>query len=97
MNFENKHPAEIQFQHMLEEVRKFIDKYEDRYLEGEEKQALHEALNHINERLSDLQSERFRQYINEWGKVENMPKEEEMIQREMTDLYIRINKILTEK
>ena len=38
--------------------------------------------------------ERFGQYINDEGKVENMPKEEEDLQREMTDHILRINKFL---
>jgi len=38
--------------------------------------------------------ERFGQYIDDKGKVENMPKEEEDLQKEMTEFTIRINKFL---
>ncbi len=38
--------------------------------------------------------QRFTQYINDKGKVENMPDDEMKLQKEMTDLTVRINKFI---
>lgn len=89
-----KHPAELDFHKMLEEVKSFLEKFEDKFVDGDEKEVLMIELKKIKERLFDLQMGRFAKYINDRGKVENMPVEEEKIQREMTDLITRINKFL---
>ena len=94
MNLSDKHPAEIDFRNMFTEVQELIEKYENKYVDGEEKLYLKSELKKINQSLFDLQMERFTQYINDRGKVENLPKDEEILQREMTDLGIRINEII---
>ncbi len=90
----DKHPAEIDFRIMLTEVRKFIEKYENKFLDDDEKEALKKELKPIHDRLFELQMERFTQHINEWGKVKDMPEDEEKLQKEMTDLLVRINELI---
>ena len=63
-------------------------------LDGDEKEVLKKELKPIRQKLFDLQMERFSKYINDRGKVENLPIEEEELQREMTELTIRINEFL---
>ena len=94
MDLTDKHPAELDFHKMLEEVKSFLEKCENQFNEEEEKEILKIELQKIKQRLFDLQMERFTQYINDRGKVENMPAEEEKIQREMTDLITKINKFI---
>ena len=94
MDLTNKHPAELDFHKMLEEVKNFLEKFEDKFIEEEEKELLKTELKKINERLFDLQMERFAKYINDRGKVENMPDEEKKLQKEMTDITVRINKFI---
>ena len=94
MNLSDKHPAEIDFRTMLTEVRKFIEKYENKFLDGDEKEVLKKELQPIHDRLFELQMERFTQHINEWGKLDEMPEDEEKLQKEMTDLVVRNNKLI---
>ena len=89
-----KHPAELDFHKMLEEVKNFLEKYENKFVDGDEKEVLKIEIEKIKERLFDLQMERFAKYINDRGKIENMPDEEKKLQKEMTDLTVRINKFI---
>ena len=94
MDLTDKHPAELDFHYMIKEVKNFLEKYEDKFVDGDEKEVLKIELEKIKERLFDLQMERFAKYINDRGKVENMPDEEEKLQKEMTDITVRINKFV---
>jgi cell fate (sporulation/competence/biofilm development) regulator YlbF (YheA/YmcA/DUF963 family) len=94
MNPSDHHPAEIEFRNMLTEVRQLIEKYEDKFLDGDEKEVLKKELKPIKQRLFDLQMERFSQYINDRGKVENMPEDEVRLQKAITDLTTRISRLI---
>ena len=94
MDFLDKHPAELDFHKMLNEVKSLLEKMENTYLDEHEKEVLKVELKDIKQRLFDFQMERFANYINDRGKVENMPAEEENLQREMTDLIIKISDYL---
>jgi hypothetical protein len=94
MDSTEKHSAELDFHYMIKEVKIFIEKSENSFLDGDEKEHLQSELKKINHRLFDLQMERFSKYINERGKIENLPREEEMLQWEMTELTMRINKLV---
>jgi hypothetical protein len=92
--FNEIHPAALAFNNMLTEVRQFVEKYEERYIESEDMEIVRDGLELINQRLFDLQMERFSVYINERGNLNQMPEDEETLLREMTDLTVRINKLL---
>ena len=94
MNLTDKHPAELDFHKMIKEVKKLLEKIENTYRDKDEKEVLKVELKDIKQKLFDFQMERFSKYINDRGKVENMPVEEEKIQREMTALIIKISKYL---
>ena len=94
MNLSDHHPAEQGFRNILDEVRTLIDKYDSKYLDGDDKELLICSLTEIRDKLFDLQMQRFSAYINERGKVENLPEYEEKILREMNKLQERINKII---
>ncbi len=94
MDISDKHPVELTLHQMIKEVKNLLEKYENQYLDGEEREVLTKEFNDIKQKLFDLQMKRFTQYINDRGKVENLPKEEERLQKGMTDLTMRINKLL---
>ena len=88
------HPAELDFHQMLKEVKNFLEKYENRFLDREEWEILRQELTKINQRLFELQMKRFSQYINDKGKVENLPEAEVALQKEMTDLQMRLKLLI---
>ena len=90
MNFEDKHPAEIQFRKMIDEVHDFINKYESKYLDGDDKETLKIALENIRQKIDALHKERYFQYAGEDGVPVNMPEEEKDLQMELTDLQRKI-------
>ena len=94
MDLTDKHPAELHFHQMTKEVKSLLEKCENQFFDGDEKEVLKKELKPIKQKLFDLQMERFSKYINDRGKVENLPIEEEELQREMTELTIRINKFI---
>ncbi len=97
MKLSDKHPAELDFHKMLEEVKNFLEKYENKFIDGDEIEVLKIELEKIKERLFGLQMERFAKYINDRGKIENMPVDEENLQRDMTRIQMRINTLLRGK
>ena len=97
MDLTDKHPAELDFHKMLEEVKSFLEKFEDKFVDGDEKEVLKIELDKVKQRLFDLQMERFAKYINGRGKVENMPVDEENLQRDMTRIQMRINTLYKRK
>ena len=94
MNLSDHHPAERDFRIMLDEVWKLIDKYDGKYFDGEDREYLIHTLTEIRDKLFELQMQRFSAYINERGKVENLPEYEVKILKEMNQLQDRINKII---
>ena len=97
MTLSDHHPAEQDFRNMLAEVWKLIEKYDDKYMDGEDKELFIRSLTEIRDKLFDLQMQRFSAYINEHGKVENLPEHEIKIMKEMNELQERINKIILQK
>jgi hypothetical protein len=79
---------------MIKEVKNLLEKCENQFFDGEEKEVFKVELKKINDRLFDLQMERLTQYINDKVKVENLPDDEKKLQKEMTDLTVRINKFI---
>ena len=90
MNFENKHLAEIQFIKMIDEVKAFLTKYENKYLDGDEKEVLKIALDEIRQKIDALQKECYFQYVGKDGIPKNMPEEERELQMELTNLQRKI-------
>ena len=94
MTLSNHHPAEQDFRNMLDEVWKLIEKYDRKYFDGEDKEHLVKSLTEIRHKLFELQMQRFSAYINDRGKVENLPEHEIKIMKEMNQLQERINQII---
>ncbi len=90
MNFEEKHPAEIQFRKMIDEVKDFLTKYENKYLDGDEKEVLKIALEELRQKIDALQEERYFQYADKDGMPKNMPEDEKELQMELTNLQRKI-------
>ena len=94
MNLTDKHSAELTFHQTIKEVKTLIEKCENQFLDGEEREVLTRELKEIKKKLFDLQMERFSAHINDRGKVENLPIDEEELQREMTELQLRIDRVI---
>ena len=94
MSLSDKHPAEITFRNALDEIRALLNKYENKYLDGEDKDFLIISMKQVRDRLFDLQMERFGQYVNEKGQVENLPADEEELQKEMIALQDKIDRFI---
>ena len=45
MDITDKHSAELDFHKMLEEVKSFLEKFEDKFIDGDEKEVLTVKLN----------------------------------------------------
>ena len=90
MNLTDKHPAEIDFLTLIEQFRELVDKLEKKYVDSSEK----EDLERVHKKLNDMQMKRFSAYINHHGKLENIPKVGENIQKEITDLLGRLDNII---
>jgi hypothetical protein len=92
MNLTDKHPAELDFHRVIDEVKSLLEKCESQYLDGDDRERIFNELKTIKDKLFNLQMERFTRFINDRGKVEGMPEDEEKLQREMTGLTVRIGR-----
>ncbi|MHA2277183.1 MAG: hypothetical protein ACXAC2_15520 [Candidatus Kariarchaeaceae archaeon] len=79
---------------MIKEVKFLLERCAGQHLDSNDGDALREGIAEIKQRLFNLQMERLSNHINEKGKLDKMPKEEEDLQREITGLTVRINKFL---
>ena len=84
MNLTDKHPAELEFHKMIEEVKSLLDKCENQYLDSVERDSLRGDMEEIKQKIFNLQIERLSSFIDDTGKIQNLPKEEEQLQREIT-------------
>jgi hypothetical protein len=69
MNVTDKHPAELDFHRMIDEVKDLLGKCEGQYLDGDDRERIMNELRSIKDRLFSLQMERFTQYINDRGRL----------------------------
>ena len=93
MNFEEKHPAEIEFRRMIDEIHAFVDRYESKYLDGDEKETLKIVLDNIRQKIDAMQEEHYFQYAGKDGVAKNMPEEERDLQMELTNLQRKIERL----
>jgi hypothetical protein len=57
LDITEKHPAELHFHQMIKEVKSLLEKFENQFLDGDEKEVLTVELKKIKDRLFDLQME----------------------------------------
>ena len=81
MNTSDKHPAELDFNKMIQEVKSLIEKCENQYIDSDERDILRGGMEQIRQKLFNLQIERLSAYIDDRGKIQNLPKEEETLLR----------------
>ncbi len=77
------------------DVNDFLNKYENKFLDGDEKEALKRALDEMRQKIDAIQEKRYFQYGGEDGIPVNMPEEERDLQMELTDLQRKILKCLS--
>ncbi|MHA2274717.1 MAG: hypothetical protein ACXAC2_03070 [Candidatus Kariarchaeaceae archaeon] len=71
---------------MIKEVKLLLERCESQYLDSSERDNLRGGMESIKKKLFDLQIESLSTHIDEKGRILNLPKEEELLQEEMTDL-----------
>jgi hypothetical protein len=79
---------------LLAQGKQIIEKYEDKYLEGEAKDILKNELEKVRDELVDIQNRRILDLIDKHQTLDNLPQEEYKIQNEMTDLIMKINELI---
>jgi len=90
MDLKDKHLAEEELQNLINEVKSLLDKCEIQYIADSEI----EDLKYIRKKIFDLEMKRLSTFINKYGKLDPMPADEEKLLREMSDLLLRMNKII---
>jgi glucan phosphorylase len=89
VHLSNKHSAVLDFSKLIKEVKRLIKKCKNEYFDEE----LRIELRTITQKLFDLQIKRLSAYINDRGKIKNMPKHEEDFQKEITNFTMKISKL----
>ena len=79
---------------LLAQGKQIIEKYEDKYLEGEAKDILKNELEKVRDELVDIQNRRILDLIDKHQTLDNLPQEEYKVQNEMTDLIMKINELI---
>ncbi len=79
---------------LLTQGKQIIEKYEDKYLEGEAKDILENELEKVRDELVDIQNRRILDLIDKHQTLDNLPQEEYKVQNEMTDLIMKINEVI---
>ena len=79
---------------LLAQGKQIIEKYEDKYLEGEAKDILKNELEKVRDELVDIQNRRILDLINKHQTLDNLQQEEYKVQNEMTDLIMKINELI---
>jgi hypothetical protein len=75
---------------LLFQIRNLIEKYENDFIDG----IGIEKLIRIRHKLFDLQMQRFSTYIDAIAQSTIMPEEDEILQREIMNLMVRLNDII---
>jgi hypothetical protein len=82
---------------LLTKAREIIEKYEKNDLEGEAKDLLKSELEEVRDELIDLQNIRIVDLTDMHQTFDNLPEEEYKVQKELTDLIVKINNLLGEE
>jgi len=90
MDLKDKHPAEEEFQKLLEAVRILVKECENTYISWSDKEDLKE----LRTKFFNIQMKRLNTFINKYGKIDGLPADEEKLLMEMSDLLLRMNKII---
>ena len=91
MDLKDKHPAEEELQNLINEVKSLLGKCENQYIAASDI----EDLKYITNKIFDLEMKRLNTYINNYGKLDPMLEDEEKLLKEMSDLVLRMNKIIS--
>jgi len=94
MDQTKKNSTEQHILDLLAQGKQIIEKYEDKYLEGEAKDILKNKLEKVRDELVDIQNRRILDLIDKHQTLDNLPQEEYKVQNEMTDLIMKINEVI---
>jgi endo-alpha-1,4-polygalactosaminidase (GH114 family) len=89
-----KNSNEQHILNLLIQGKQIIEKYEDKYLEGEAKDILKSELEKVRDELVEIQNRRILDLIDRHQTLDNLPQEEYNVQNEMTDLIMKINELI---
>ena len=94
MDQTKKNSTEQHILDLLAQGKQIIEKYEDKYLEGEAKDILKNELEKVRDELVDIQNRRILDLIDKHQTLDNLPQEEYKVQNEMTEFILKINELI---
>lgn len=79
---------------LLYQAREIIEKYEDKYLDGDEKILLQTNLKKFLVELQEIQSERIEDLLKAHKDLNNLPEVEYELQRELNAIILKIKNMI---
>ena len=64
---------------MIREIKSLLERCENQYIDSAERDSLRGGIEEIRNKLFNLQITRLSNHINDKGKIQNLPKEEEIV------------------
>jgi len=95
MKIVDKHPSEVILSEFMEQIKNTIDMYNNADIDIKEKSLLRSQMEGFVKKLRYLQRQRYREYINADGSVRDMPGSEEQLLREMTNLIVTMERLIS--
>jgi hypothetical protein len=92
----DQHPSEMILNEFMEQIKNTIDMYKSADIDIKEKSLLRSQMEGFVKKLRYLQRQRYREYINADGSVNDMPRSEEQLLREMTHLIVTMDMLISE-
>ena len=82
---------------LLKKAREIIEQYEKHEIEGEVNELLKSELEKVRDELIDLQNIRIVDLTDKHETLDNLPEEEYKVQKELTDLIVKLNNLIGEE
>ena len=79
---------------LLHQAREIIEKYEDKYLDGDEKILLQTNLKKFLVELQEIQSDRIDDLLKAHKDLDNLPEVEYELQRELNAIILKIKNMI---
>jgi len=95
MKIVDKHPSEVILSEFMEQIKNTIDMYNNADIDIKEKSLLRSQMEGFVKKLRYLQRQRYREYIKADGSVRDMPGSEEQLLREMTNLIVTMERLIS--
>ena len=94
MHQEEDNINELIIINLLQQANEIIEKYENKYLEGDEKTLLHTSLKQFLVELQEIQNNRLDDLIKENKDLDNLPEVEYELQRKLNSIILKISNMI---